>query len=259
MTKRKLYQFGDSPCCMKVRMVLEAKGLDWEEVFVESWKFDHLSPEFLNINPEGTVPVLDDDGHIITQSNIISEYLEDAYPEPALRPQEPAKTAFMRKWMATEQKAIFPHIVTLSFNIMMKLRVEGFGLEQLTEWSGRHPNQKMAQNYLTRVTSPVDEKAIAKARQELRKYMETLDSDLTLYAGDWLCGTQFSLADIALAGIMDRLVYLKAEGVFDDLRNVTIWFEKLKKHPAYSAGEHRFSARMWGPLKPVEEYRDLYK
>ena len=259
MTARKLYQFGDSPCCMKVRMVLEAKGLEWEEVFLESWKFDHLSSEYLAINPEGTVPVLDDDGHILTQSNIIAEYLEDAYPEPSLRPSDPVKTAFMRKWMAMEQKAFFPHIVTLSFNIMMKLRVEGFGLEQLTEWSRRHPNQEMAKNYLSRVTSPVDEKAIANAHHELRKHLELLEADLTLYQGDWLCGTQFSLGDISLAGIMDRLVYLKAEELFGHLPNVSVWFEKLKKHPAYAAGEHRFSARMWGPLKPVEEYRDLYR
>ena len=38
MSARLLYQFGDSPCCMKVRMVLAHKTLDWEERFIESWK-----------------------------------------------------------------------------------------------------------------------------------------------------------------------------------------------------------------------------
>lgn len=256
---RRLYQFGDSPCCMKVRMALEAKGLAWEEEFVESWKFDHLGPEFLAINPDGTVPVLEDNGAIVTQSNVILEYIEDAYPERSLRPADPVKAALMRKWMGLEQKTIFPHIITLSFNIMMKLRVDGFGLEQLTEWSKRHPNQEMAQNYLKRVTSPIDKAAIDKASSSLRICMEQLEEDLTVYEGDWLCGEDLSLADVALSGIMDRLVYLDACEAYEGLPNVQTWFEKLQKQPAYTSAEHSFSARMWGPLKPVQKYRGLYR
>jgi glutathione S-transferase len=49
---------------MKVRMVLAAKSLPWDEVFIESWKFDHFQPEYLELNPSGTVPTFVEDGHI---------------------------------------------------------------------------------------------------------------------------------------------------------------------------------------------------
>ena len=71
MTDRKLYQFGDSPCCMKVRMVLAAKSLPWDEVFIESWKFDHFQPEYLELNPSGTVPTFVEDGQVVSESNKI--------------------------------------------------------------------------------------------------------------------------------------------------------------------------------------------
>lgn len=251
MSKRKLHQFGDSPCCMKVRMVLEAKGLDWEEVFIESWRFDHFQPDYLALNPYGIVPTLEDGEKVITQSNVIVEYLEDAYPTPSLRPDDPYLSSIMRKWMFIEQDHLFGHIVTMSFNSMMKLRVEGFGLEQLEAWSHRHPDQKKAQDYLRRVCAPADPEKDQQARAQFRWHMEKLDQELLRFEGDWICGGQFTLAEVALAGIMDRIIYLEAEDLFDGLANLQSWIERLINHPWYLAGEHRFSARMWGPRKPV--------
>ncbi len=256
MTDRKLYQFGDSPCCMKVRMVLAAKSLPWDEVFIESWKFDHFQPEYLALNPSGTVPTFVEDGQVVTESNVIVEYLEDAYPTPPLRPDDPYLASTMRKWMYIEQDHLFGHIVTLSFNSMMKLRVEGFGLEQLQEWSHRHPDKALADDYLRRVTAPVDHAKDVTARAGLRKYMVLLEEELSRFNGSWICGEQLTLADVALAGIFDRLKYLCEETVFGDLPLVSKWFERLQETTVYKEGEHRFSARMWGPLKPIAEYRD---
>lgn len=259
MTDRKLYQFGDSPCCMKVRMVLAAKSLPWQEVFIESWKFDHFQPEYLELNPSGIVPTLVEGDKVVTQSNVIVEYLEDAYPEPPLRPADPFLTAIMRKWMYIEQDHLFGNIVTLSFNSMMKLRVEGFGLGQLQAWSHRHPDQSKADDYLRRVSAPADHAKDKLARIGLRKYMELLEEELQQFDGPWVCGEQLTLADIALAGIFDRLKYLCEEEIFSDLTDVSTWFDRLQKTDMYREGEHRFSARMWGPLKPIAEYRDQIK
>lgn len=259
MIRRQLYQFGDSPCCMKVRMALAAKSLAWDEVFVESWKFDHFQPEYLALNPYGIVPTLVDDGQVVIQSNVIVEYLDDAYPDPPLRPTDPYMVSIMRKWMFVEQEQLFSHIVTLSFNSMMKLRLEGFGIDQLEQWSHRHPDQKKAQGYLKRVSAPADPQKDADARDGLRWHLEQLEAELTRYAGPWICGSQLTLAEIALAGIFDRLVYLEEEAIYQDLPAVVAWFDDLRAAEIYQQGEHKFSARMWGPKKPVEKYRDLIR
>ncbi len=86
----KLYQTYTSPFPTRVRLLLYAKGIDIE--IIEPPGF-HSSAEskgdYLAINPIGRVPTLVlDDGRALPESEVICEYLEDAYPEPPLRPAD---------------------------------------------------------------------------------------------------------------------------------------------------------------------------
>lgn len=94
----KLYQTYASPFPTRVRLSLYAKGIDVE--IVEPPGF-HATAEgkgyYLGINPIGRVPCLVlDDGRALPESEVICEYLEDAYPEPSLRPADPFDRARMR-------------------------------------------------------------------------------------------------------------------------------------------------------------------
>src|SRR6202161_4982645 len=84
---------------LKSMIPLLEKQLAFESVYVDLHKFEQHSDWFVAINPEGQVPVLDHDGHIITHTTVIGEYLEDAFPEaPSLRPADPLGKARMRYW-----------------------------------------------------------------------------------------------------------------------------------------------------------------
>ncbi|THD75290.1 MAG: glutathione S-transferase family protein [Phenylobacterium sp.] len=94
----KLYQTYASPFPTRVRLLLYAKRIDVE--IVEPPGF-HASTEakgdYLKVNPIGRVPTLVlDDGRALPESEVICEYLEDAYPEPSLRPADPFERARMR-------------------------------------------------------------------------------------------------------------------------------------------------------------------
>src|SRR4051812_10237309 len=94
----KLYQTYASPFPTRVRLLLYAKGIAVE--IVEPPGF-HASTEakgdYLQINPIGRVPTLVlDDGRALPESEVICEYLEDAFPEPSLRPSDPFERARMR-------------------------------------------------------------------------------------------------------------------------------------------------------------------
>ncbi len=80
----KLYHNDMSTCSQKVRFLLVEKEVEWEGVELDLRRGDQLQPEFLKFNPKGLVPVLDHDGNIVTESNIIIEYLNEVYPEPPL-------------------------------------------------------------------------------------------------------------------------------------------------------------------------------
>jgi glutathione S-transferase len=80
-----------------VRLALKEKNLSYESRFISLFDQDHLSPEYLAINPDGQVPTLVHDGDVITETAVINEYLDDAFPNPPLRPGTPIGRARMRR------------------------------------------------------------------------------------------------------------------------------------------------------------------
>jgi stringent starvation protein A len=88
-----LYDAARCPFCARVRIVLAEKGLAYETVEIDladrpGWLYD--------LNPTGKVPVLDEDGWILPESSVISEYLNERYPEPPLWPDDPGMRAAAR-------------------------------------------------------------------------------------------------------------------------------------------------------------------
>jgi glutathione S-transferase len=94
----RLYQTYLSPFPTRVRLLLYAKGLDVEMVRPPGFHGDGAAKgAYLEVNPIGRVPTLElDDGWTLPESEVICEYLEDAYPEPSLRPADPKLRARMR-------------------------------------------------------------------------------------------------------------------------------------------------------------------
>ncbi|KAH8401565.1 hypothetical protein KR009_006525 [Drosophila setifemur] len=74
-----LYGVDMSPCVRTAKLVLKALGLDYEYKEVNLQKGEHLSEEFLKMNPQHTVPVLDDNGTVIWDSHAVATYLVDKY------------------------------------------------------------------------------------------------------------------------------------------------------------------------------------
>jgi glutathione S-transferase len=94
----KLYQTYLSPFPTRVRLLIYAKGLDVEIVEPSGFHGDPAGKgDYLGVNPIGRVPALVlDDGRVLPESEVICEYLEDAYPDPSLRPADPWDLARMR-------------------------------------------------------------------------------------------------------------------------------------------------------------------
>jgi len=86
----KLYQADWSPFPTRVRLVLYAKNIPFEPIYPPG--FDQpreMRDAYRKINPMGRIPALVlEDGSVLPESEVICEYLEDAYPEPSLRPAD---------------------------------------------------------------------------------------------------------------------------------------------------------------------------
>jgi glutathione S-transferase len=83
-----LYHNDMSVCAQKVRFALAEKKLAWEGRHLNLRAGDQQKPEYLKLNPKAVVPTLVDSGMVIIESTVINEYLDDAYPEPRLKPAD---------------------------------------------------------------------------------------------------------------------------------------------------------------------------
>ena len=93
-----LYTYFRSSAAYRARIALNLKGLKADYRFVHLVKDggQQHRPEFRAVNPQGFVPALVDQGHVITQSLAIIEYLEETHPEPRLLPRDPLGRARVR-------------------------------------------------------------------------------------------------------------------------------------------------------------------
>jgi maleylacetoacetate isomerase len=89
----RLYSFFRSSAAYRVRIALNVKGVAYETVSVNLPGCAHHLPEFRALNPQATIPTLDDDGTVLWQSLAIIEYLDARYPTPRLIPSEPVARA----------------------------------------------------------------------------------------------------------------------------------------------------------------------
>lgn len=84
-----LYDSHGSPCARRVRAVLLEKGLSWTTRLVDLTRMEQKRPEYLALNPNGVVPTLVHDDRVLYESNVITEYLDDVFPDPRLYPRDP--------------------------------------------------------------------------------------------------------------------------------------------------------------------------
>ncbi|NIE77724.1 glutathione S-transferase [Pantoea sp. Ap-967] len=97
----KFYNFPKSGHAHRIELMLSLLGLPAEQVFVDLAKGAHKQPEFLALNPFGQVPVIDDNGTVIADSNAILVYLASTYdPSGQWLPHDPVAAARVQRWLS---------------------------------------------------------------------------------------------------------------------------------------------------------------
>ena len=92
--KIKFYAVPVSTYCARVRIVLRLKSVDFVELLPPGGNYN--TPEYRRLIPAGSVPAIEIGGFRLHDSDAISEFLEEQYPEPAMWPENVQKRAVLR-------------------------------------------------------------------------------------------------------------------------------------------------------------------
>ena len=93
---RTLYTFFRSSTSFRLRIALNYKGLDYTPRFLSLPKLEHRLPAYMDLNPQGLLPALIEDGKLYAQSLAMLEYLEERHPAPPLMPRDIDERAYVR-------------------------------------------------------------------------------------------------------------------------------------------------------------------
>jgi glutathione S-transferase len=243
-----LYHNDMSVCAQKVRFALGEKALEWKSHHLNLRAGDQQKPEYVKLNPNAVVPTLVDDGKVIIESTVINEYIDDAYPEPRLRPADAGARARMRLW--TKQLDEGVHVATrvTSNAIAFRHQKLALGTAALKMLHEKIPDPKKREESWENITKGIESRFFVDAVRRFEKLLADMEASLT--EESWLAGKEFSLADIGYAPYIRRLQDLQLQFLWDKRPHLPAWFEQVAKRPGY-----RQAFEDW----PNESYAALMK
>ncbi len=224
-----LYHNAYSTCSQKVRLTLFEKNLPFEATEMQFWKSDHLTPEYLEINPNGVVPSLLHDGEPILDSSVIVEYLDDVFPDVRLTPNGHLDRARMRSWMRYIEEVPTTAIRVPSFNKVFVKARSGLSDEELCVEADKRPLRKTFYQDLGREGFGDDR--YDASLEQLRQTVERMDE--ALKKTSYLCADNLTLADVCVVPTIDRMQDLGLDSLWDDCPNLQRWWLSIQKRDSF--------------------------
>ncbi|MGI9522069.1 MAG: glutathione S-transferase family protein [Hyphomicrobiaceae bacterium] len=199
MTKLKIWGRRNSINVQKVMWTVAELGLEHERIDAGMTFGVVTEPWFGNLNPNRNVPVLEDDGHVFWESNVIVRYLTAKYAADQLLPSSPVERAKIEMWMDWQQSVVMP------------------GLGPV---------------FLGLIRTPADQRddaAISRASEHVRKALSILDEQLANHR--YVAGDKMTAADIPLGCVAYRWFSLPVE--HGEQSNLRRWYQSLTEREPF--------------------------
>ncbi len=216
---------------VKVLICLFEKNLDFQSHYVNLLRFEQHAPKYLAINPDGFVPTLVHDGTVITESSVINEYLDDAFPEPSLKPKEPVERARMRIWTKWIDDYFGPNASRIGWQFLLHPLAKKLGAQAMAEKVVHVPMADRREKWQTIADTGFSEAQLAEARGYVADGVRRLES--ILQRSSWTAGDHYSLSDIASYCVVPGLPRL-APDLVNEIKTPGImrWLAAMNARPA---------------------------
>lgn len=234
-----LYHHNSSVCAAKVRIALAEKQLAWDGALLDLNAGDQFKPDYLRLNPKAVVPTLVHDSKVITESNVIIEYLDDAFPERPLRPSDPYHRASMRrwlKWLDDGVDGIHWAATVLSYGVSYRhqlIELVGGDTPAHLERALRETMNPHSQGWTREVVmAGMQAPSLRTAVLRFDEMLERIEAAVARHA--WLAGPEYSLADLAYAPYVTRLDVMHFSEMWHTRPGVRDWYERTRARPSFA-------------------------
>lgn len=226
-----VFDYELASCPTKVRLALAEKDMAWTRRRTDILKFEHKRSRYISVNPAGLLPaVILDNGAVLTESHTIIQYLDASDGRPRLTPADPDDKARMQLWLKRVDDI---HLSQGLWNYDQVFLPYWRSLpEDDLDWLLRSfESPAGAERMLYLFKHGISMERLADARQALIRFFDDIEAQLqhTL----WLCGDQYTLADIALTPYVNSVVNA-ISGLWNGRSpNIARWLRQVRERPSY--------------------------
>jgi glutathione S-transferase len=224
-----LYHAGLTTCSKKSRLALKEKGLPYKSHYMRLDKFEHHTPDYLKINPDGIVPTLVHDGSVVLESGVINEYVDEVFPEVPLRPSDPLTRARMRVLCKMADEYALP-----ATRVPTWTRTKAAQLKAMDEAAfARVVAETPLVDHRLKLQALKGDGFTKKEFEEAWGRMEYVYDrcEAALADGPYLVGKMYTLADIALLPYVFAFTLTRPELMTSHPRTRE-WYERVMARPA---------------------------
>jgi glutathione S-transferase len=234
-----LYHGSTSVCAVKARLTLAEKNLPWDGEVLDLHRGDQHRPAYRAINPNAVVPTLVHDGRVVIESTLIIEYLDEAFPAPALMPADPYRRAQARLWMKKIDDYLHAACSTVTFAIAFRKMLLKKSPQELEARFAAMPDpayrERQRQSILHGVAAP----HVPPALLAFDRYIGEMED--VLKRSPYLAGEDYSLADAAATPYVNRAAALGMDRLWVGSRpHVEDWFDRMRKRASFAQGITRW-------------------
>jgi len=160
-----LYHWEPNANSGKPMLALMEKGVSFSSHYIDMLQFDQHKPEYLAINPQGTIPAMTHNGLVLTESTAIMEYVNDRFAGPDLMPSDPQDCWRVRWWMKFMDQWLGPSFSMIGWSVFVGPMVRQRDTQELAAAIDRIPLPERRTAWRKAINGDFSEAEMAESRR----------------------------------------------------------------------------------------------
>jgi GSH-dependent disulfide-bond oxidoreductase len=226
-----LYHWEPNANSGKPMLTLAEKNVAYQSHYLDLLKFDQHQPEYLRINPDGTIPALVHGDRVLTESTPMMEYIDEEFDGPPLQPATALERWRMRWWMRFFDAYFGPSLSMIGWSVFVGPSARQRDPQELRAAIDRIPLESRRIAWRKALFNEFTAAELAESRRRVAFAVDVLERHLSTHT--WIAGETYSLGDINGFNLGYALPLSQPEHC-NDTRTPRImeWLRRIFERPA---------------------------